>query len=105
MAYQRDVPLARCPDPKCRRSGVCRNTVSKTPCRRLFMTDDEWRDELACHLERLYVEWGGDPRDLETPPPEPSEEGLAELYNAIAERAAALSAEEKVPPHKPRKRT
>ena len=96
MAHRRDIPLERCPDAACRRSGQCRATHAKKPCRRLFMTDDEFREELACHLERLFVEWGGDPRELDQPP-DVSEEQMATLHKAISERAAWLEAEEQAP--------
>ena len=95
MAHRRDIPLERCPDAACRRGGSCRATPAKKPCRRLFMTDDEFREELACHLERLFVEWGGDPRDLDRPPPPSSDDFMPELYKAISERAAFLAAEER----------
>ena len=104
MAHRRDIPLERCPDAACRRAGLCRATHAKKPCRRLFMTDDEFREELACHLERLFVEWGGDPRELDHPPPDVSDDYMPELYKAISERAASLAAEERAP-KRPRRRT
>ena len=93
MHQPRATPLAVCPDLICRRSGLCHNTALGEPCRKFFMSDDEWRDELSTLLENLYIEWTGDPDALKKPRPEPSEEALAELQAALLEREAELDAE------------
>ncbi len=88
MDYPRETPLDVCPDPVCRRSGLCHSIYASSPCRRFFMTDDEWRNDLADTLERLWVERGGDLADFHKPRPEPSPEAWAEFHNAMREREA-----------------
>ena len=94
MDYPRDTSLDACPNLICRRSGVCMNAKDELPCDRFYMDPDEYREALACRLERLYVEWGGNPDDLLSEA-NPSDEEVAELYNAFRERMAEIEAEER----------
>jgi hypothetical protein len=88
LKLAREKPLRICPDPVCRRSGVCR-AQRGAPCRKLFFKDmDEWRDALAERLEQLFLEWGGDPAALTREPPEPPPEYVAELRACLMEREA-----------------
>jgi len=93
--YPREEPLDVCPNLDCRRRGVCLNNIERQlPCDRLYMDPDEYREALACRLERLYVEWGGNPEDLLTEA-NPTDEEVAELYNCLREREVELMAEER----------
>ncbi len=92
MDYPRDEPLDVCPDLICRRSGHCLAEQRGLPCEKFYMDPDDYREVLACRLERLYVEWGGNPDDLLTEA-NPTDEEVAELYNILREREAELTAE------------
>ena len=70
-----------------------KNIEKQLPCDRFYMDQDEYREALACRLERLYVKWGG---DLSVAP-NPTDAEVAELYNCIREREAELAAEERSP--------
>jgi hypothetical protein len=93
MYELREKPLDVCPDLICRRTGLCHSTALSQPCRKFYMDDDEWRNQLASYLEALYIEWTGDPYALQKPLPECTPEGLAELRNALLEREAEIDAE------------
>jgi hypothetical protein len=86
----RETPLDICPDPSCKRSGICHST--DTRCRKLYMTDDERREKLVHKLRTLWVQLGLDVEDFDKPAPEPSPEAWADLYNTIRERAADVRA-------------
>ncbi len=91
MDYPRDTPLDVCPDLVCRRSGVCMGALQGLPCEKIYMDPDDYREALACRLERLFVEWGGD-LSVE---PNPTDAEVAELYNCLREREAELAAEQR----------
>lgn len=91
MDYPREEPLDECPNLICRRSGRCMAAAQGLPCEKIYMDPDDYREALACRLERLFVEWGGD-LSVE---PNPTDAEVAELYNAIQERAAEIEAEER----------
>jgi hypothetical protein len=53
---EREAPLDQCPLAVCRRQGICRYPTDKNPCRRLYETKDEVREQLAATLQRLTEE-------------------------------------------------
>jgi len=92
MDYTRETPLDVCPDLVCRRSGLCHAIHANARCRKFYMTDDEWRDQLSDTLERLWIEWGGDPAMIGKDLPEPPPEAMAELRRVLQEREAEYDA-------------
>ena len=88
------MSLDVCPDLACRRVGQCLAAAQGLPCEKIYMDPDDYREALVCRLERLYVEWGGNPDDLLTEP-NPTNEEVADLYKCFRERQAELDAEER----------
>jgi hypothetical protein len=105
MDYARETPLDVCPDPVCRRSGLCHAIHADARCRKFYMTGDEWHQHFAETLENLWIEFGGDPADLDKPCPEPSPEAWADFYNAMREREAEYDAAQKAEAQPKRRRS
>jgi hypothetical protein len=53
---ERDRPLARCPDGRCRRTGRCTPSEAGHPCHRLFAKAETMRLRLIRKLEKLAAE-------------------------------------------------
>lgn len=99
---ERDAPLARCPSPHCRRSGLCARMAvpwkKRLPCRRTHEHQDEMYDRLARKIRRftsamIHARKPGEPDPAVEPGSPEFEQRYAFLYNLIQARAAEYAAE------------
>lgn len=101
--HEREVPLARCPLPACRRTQTCRHDSAQDPCRRFHETQIGFYYRIAAKIDRIRAEViAARPPGTVVPV---AEEGTPEferrysaLYRALRERDQENSAIEMATP-------
>ena len=73
MNFVRETPLEQCPNPVCRRSGLCHAQNPEYQCRKYCREINEWRLYLADKITHMMAEWDrANPEEAaRRPPPEP----------------------------------